>query len=102
MIEQQRLFLTQARTDFSVFERQNENWKHVIRKSVPLAQRVEDLAPAPCDDGPNPEYPWPRADPEVAPAEHSFEIWEELQKTAAGRQFLGLLVRLFAAAEAFL
>ena len=31
-----------------------------------------------------------------------FEIWEELQKTAAGRQFLSLLGRLFAAAEAFL
>lgn len=83
------------------FERQNENWMHVIRKSVPLAQRVEDLAPALDRDGPNPEYPWPSADPTVAPAEHEFEVWEALQ-SPAGRQFLTLLGRLFVAAEAFL
>ena len=83
------------------FERQNENWIHVIRKSVPLAQRVEDLAPALDRDGPNPEYPWPSAGPIVAPAEHEFEIWEALQ-SPAGRQFLTLLGRLFVAAEAFL
>jgi hypothetical protein len=84
------------------FEGQNENWAHLIRKSVPLAKRIEDLAPALALDGPNPEYPWPRLDPRIAPAEHSFEVWQELQETAAGRQFLNMVERLFAAAETFL
>src|SRR4051794_31891566 len=84
------------------FEGQNESWRHLIRKSVPLAERIENLAPALCNDGPNPEYPWPSAAPETAPAEHTFEIWQELQETAAGRQFLSLLGGLFAVAEAFL
>lgn len=84
------------------FERQNENWMHLVRKSVPLAERIENLAPALCNDGPNPEYPWPSAAPAVAPAEHTFEIWQELQETAAGRQFINLVSRLLAVAEAFL
>lgn len=84
------------------FEGQNANWKHVIRKSVPLAERVEDLAPALSPDAPNPEYPWPRTDPQAAPAEYAFAIWQQLQGSAPGRQFLSLLGRLFLAAEAFL
>ena len=84
------------------FEGQNANWVHTIRKSVPLAERIEDLAPALSPDAPNPEYPWPRADPQAAPAEYTFGVWQELQKTAAGRKFLSLTARLFAAAEAFL
>ena len=54
------------------------------------------------DATPNPEYPWPKDAPSVAPMEHSFGIWRELQETAAGRQFLNLVGRLFAVAEAFL
>lgn len=84
------------------FEGRNENWKHIIRKSGPLAQRIEDMAPALSPDGPNPEYPWPRDAPKKAPVEHSFEIWQELQETAAGRQFVEMATRLFASAEAFL
>jgi hypothetical protein len=84
------------------FGGKNENWKHLIRKSVPLAERIEDLAPALALDDPNPEYPWPREAPKIAPAEHLFEIWQELQETSTGRQFLTIVGRLFAAAEAFL
>jgi hypothetical protein len=84
------------------FGKQNQSWEHMIRKSVPLAERVEDLAPALALDGPNPEYPWPPAAPQFAPAEHTFAIWQDLQETAAGRQFLLLVTNLFAAAEAFL
>jgi hypothetical protein len=84
------------------FGGQNERWKHLIRKSVPLSERIEDLAPALALDAPNPEYPWPRAAPQIAPAEHNFEIWQDLQDTAAGRQFISTLGRLFEAAEAFL
>ena len=84
------------------FENQNQNWIHVIRKSVPLAERVENLAPALCNDGPNAEYPWPNASPTNAPAEHTFDLWSDLQETAAGRQFLHLISRLFMTAETFL
>src|SRR5205085_6295161 len=84
------------------YEGQNESWVHLIRKSIPLAEGVEELAPALCDDGPNPEYPWPKDAPQVAPVEYLFDIWRELQETAAGRQFLSLVGRLFAVAEAFL
>ena len=45
------------------FEGRNENWEHLIRKSVPLAERIEDMAPALALDAPNPEYPWPRDAP---------------------------------------
>jgi hypothetical protein len=84
------------------YERKNESWEGRIRKMIPLAKGIEDLAPALCGDGPNPEYPWPKDAPSVAPMEHSFGIWRELQETAAGRQFLNLVGRLFAVAEAFL
>jgi hypothetical protein len=84
------------------FEGRNENWEHLIRKSIPLAEQVEDLAPALAGDGPNPEYPWPPHAPQVAPAAHEFAVWQELEETAAGRQFLHLVGRLFAAAEAFI
>jgi hypothetical protein len=84
------------------FEGRNENWEHSIRKSVALAEQIEKLAPALALDAPNPEYPWPRAAPSIAPAEHEFEIWQDLQETAAGRQFLKLISKLFASADTYL
>jgi hypothetical protein len=84
------------------YKGRNANWKHMIRKSVPLAERIEDLAPALSPDAPNPEYPWPRAAPQIAPAEYTFAIWVELTKNATGRRFLSLIRSLFAAADAFL
>src|SRR5258708_22600689 len=89
----------QAQTQLG-YEGRNENWKHLLRKSVPLAERVEDLAPSLSPDAPNPEYPWPRIAPEAAPVEHLFEIWNQLQR-AAGRQFLNLGRNLFAARDRF-
>jgi len=56
------------------FEGRNENWQHLIRKSVPLAEGIEHLAPALALDAPNPEYPWPRDAPEVAPRAASSSI----------------------------
>ena len=81
----------------------NENWVHLIRKSIPLAERIEDLAPSLADEKnlPNPEYPWPRDEPKIAPVEHEFDIWNDL-KTVDGRRFLDLLRQLFAIAEAYL
>jgi hypothetical protein len=91
----------QAQAQFG-YQGRTENWRHMIRKSVPLAEGVEDLAPSLARDGPNPEYPWPDADPQVAPAEFTFAIWQDLQQTGAGRKFLDLTSRLFAVADAFL
>lgn len=84
------------------FEGQNGSWRNLIRNSVPMAENIEDLAPALAQDGPNPEYPWPRADPQTAPVEHSFPIWKELQGAANGRKFLDLVGKLFVFAEVFL
>lgn len=83
------------------YDRRNQ-WEHLIRKSAPLAEHIEDLAPSLALDGPNPEYPWPRDEPLFAPAEHTFDVWQELQETAAGRQFLNMVGRLFVTAESFL
>src|SRR4051794_28312263 len=38
-----------------------------------LAYELERLAPALANDGPNPEYPWPRANPTHAPVEYAFD-----------------------------
>jgi hypothetical protein len=84
------------------FSGKNEAWLSRIRASITLAERVEDLAPAIALDGPNPEYPWPRADPEVAPAEHEFDLWLTLRDTAKGRQFLHFLGVLLVSAEAYI
>jgi hypothetical protein len=84
------------------FEGKNANWEHLIRKSLQLAERIEDLAPSLSPNSPNPEYPWPMDAPVVAPVEHAFDLWQELQHTPSGRQFLKLTRALFAAAEAYL
>ena len=80
----------------------NASWNQMIRKSVPFAQEVETLAPQLAKDGPNPEYPWPPANPQTAPVEHTFEIWETLTGTVTGRKFLDMVGKLFASAEEFL
>lgn len=84
------------------YDGKNAAWKMLIRSCRPLANEIEKLAPALAQDGPNPEYPWPRNSPIYAPAEHPFEVWDKLRKTASGRQFLEFLDRLFAIAEGFL
>jgi hypothetical protein len=84
------------------YEGKNESWRQLIRKSGPLAKAVEDLAPSIAKDGPNPEYPWPRAAPRYAPAEYEFTVWANLQKPSDGPMFLNLVGSLFAVAETFL
>ena len=69
----------------------NEAWSSRIRSSIALAESIEELAPDLAQDGPNPEYPWPRANPAVVPAEHEFDIWLKLRDTANGRHFLHFL-----------
>lgn len=58
--------------------------------------------PALAEDGPNPEYPWPRDSPTITSAEFEFAVWLELTETTDGRQFLHLLSKLFAIAEAYI
>ncbi len=84
------------------YESRTAQWEQLIRSFGPIAQRVEDLAPALAQDGPNPEYPWPRANPDSTPAEHAFDLWTELMETSRGRQFLKVLGELFASAETHL
>lgn len=84
-----------------VYRRKNNSWRNLIRKSVPLADRVERLAPALCGDGPNPEYPWPAENPVYSPVEHEFEVWQQLEDSD-GRQFVKFVSDLFDVAETFL
>lgn len=58
---------------------------------LPLALDVERLAPSLAGDGPNPEYPWPRAAPTHCPATHAFPTWARLTRTVQGRQLLAVL-----------
>lgn len=65
-----------------------QNW---IRTALPLAYALERLAPALAQDGPNPEYPWPRNTPRFAPATFEFDVWSQLTSTGRGRQLLQMV-----------
>ncbi len=65
-----------------------------IKSSIPLAREIEQLAPALAgDDGPNPEYPWPRMQPVHAPASFEFPIWDRLNGSGKGHQLLKMIDR---------
>ena len=66
-----------------------ENWIPTI---TPLAYELERLAPSLAgDNGPNPEYPWPREAPEHAPVTFDFPVWSKLTETGRGRQLLKVI-----------
>ena len=66
-----------------------ESW---ISTVTPLAYDLERLAPALAgDNGPNPEYPWPRAEPTNAPATFDFEVWRQLNNSGRGRHLLKVI-----------
>ncbi len=90
-----------ARIQFG-FKDHSEAWEQLLRKNTAIAERVESLAPAVAGDGPNPEYPWPRSSPKFAPAETPLPVWEELQRSPIGRQFMLFVEGLFEKAESFL
>ena len=56
-----------------------------------LAYALERLAPQLAQDGPNPEYPWPRAAPEYAPVTFEFDVWASLTRSGRGRQLLQII-----------
>jgi len=66
-----------------------ESWIPTI---TPLAYDLERLAPSLAgDNGPNPEYPWPREAPANAPGTYSFHVWEQLTDTSRGRPLLAVI-----------
>ncbi len=84
------------------YDGKNEQWTHMIRKWNGLAARIEDLAPDLAKDDPNPEYPWPPANPTETPARYEFPVWKELVETPYGRAFLQFISDLLDAAETYL
>jgi hypothetical protein len=64
-----------------------QNW---IRSVIPIAHDIEHLAPALASNGPNPEYPWPHAQPQIAPVDHNFPIWPILT-SGRGRDLMRII-----------
>jgi hypothetical protein len=64
-----------------------------VTQVSPLAYELQNLAPAEASDGPNPEYPWPHAQPTHCPASYSFELWAKLRDHTQGRTFLRFIER---------
>ncbi len=52
---------------------------------INLAERIQNLAPAGRNTGPNPEYPWPPTMPAQGPLTYPFPEWRDWNKSAAGR-----------------
>ncbi len=72
--------------------RRAEDFGNWIPTITPLAYELERLAPALAgDNGPNPEYPWPRAAPVYAPVSYAFGVWTQLTETGRGRQLLRVI-----------
>ncbi len=64
-----------------------QNW---IRMVLPIAYELERLAPDLANNGPNPEYPWPHAQPTCAPVNHNFGVWISLT-TGQGRDLMRVI-----------
>ena len=64
-----------------------QNW---IRAHLPIAYDLERLAPDLASDGPNPEYPWPHAEPRTAPVNHNFAVWASLT-SGQGRDLMRVI-----------
>ena len=72
------IFEFQRRQDF-------EGW---LKKIKPIADDLQNLAPAEAGDGPNPEYPWLYESPTECPVEYHFELWDRLSNQGQGRKLL--------------
>ena len=68
-----------------------EDLQSWVRSVLPLAGQLENLAPNLAQDGPNPEYPWPHASPQYAPALFKFDVWTQLTNTGRGRQLMQVI-----------
>jgi len=61
--------------------------KDRIYRLLPIAYGLQHLAPDLAKDGPNPEYPWPHAEPKTAPANYNFPVWA-LLTSGQGRDLM--------------
>ena len=75
-----------SRTEF-------ESW---VTGVLPLARRLQNMAPAESSDGPNAEYPWPHAAPVEAPVSHTFAVWTDLTGTESGASLLAFVKQAIA------
>jgi hypothetical protein len=66
------------------------DFKKWIRTILPICYDLERLAPDLANEGPNPEYPWPHAQPQFAPANYKFAIWNTLQ-SGQGRDLIRVI-----------
>jgi hypothetical protein len=64
-----------------------------VKEVSGLAHQLQILAPDLANDGPNPEDPWPQANPTACPALHSFELWATLRDSEPGRRLLKFIQR---------
>jgi len=67
------------------------DFQNRIKTLQTIAYALERLAPALANDGPNPEYPWPHAEPQIAPVNHKFSEWASLTTTGPGRDLLRII-----------
>ncbi len=76
-------------------------YRSIINEILPIADKIEQLAPAYDGVASNSEYPWEQPDGSViSPSAYEFPIWKEL-KTASGRKLLELIRQLIEKFEEF-
>ncbi len=61
-----------------------------VKSALTIVYDVEHLAPSLANNGPNPEYPWPHDEPAIAPANHDFQVWKDLD-SGKGRRLLKVI-----------
>ena len=71
--------------------RRLEDFQNWARTALPLVYKLERLAPALANDGPNPEYPWPQDSPQNVPATFDFDVWREVTDTGRGRELIKVI-----------
>ncbi len=77
-----------SRPDFHEMFGYVDRWRfgHQVPSIFGLAQRLQNLAPAGGNNGPNPEYPWPPKMPTSGPLSYSFPEWKDWIETTPGRR----------------
>ena len=97
-------FLRLTRYNSSIQNRlaQNSNqYRSIINEILPIAVKIEQLAPAYDGVRSNAEYPWEQLDGSItSPSTYDFPIWNEL-KSASGRKLLNLIRQLMEHFEEF-
>jgi HEPN domain-containing protein len=93
-----RALLTRSERDLEriapVFDfGRTEDFDRWVRVVLPLAYRLQNIAPAEAGDGPNPEYPWPHANPAHTPVDYTFTLWTDLSTGGHGRHLLDFIDR---------